>query len=111
MSYTNGTAEKVSSYNFLEDNRFWLILLRNKKRTILIDLPNLWARITVSKYGNVYTSVARSVEETGVSPDVFTKAEKSRNLKMALSEVTRNFRIKRAFVVRNKYLKQDDNEG
>lgn len=106
MSVTsNGSVERKPN-NFLEDDRFWKILHRNMGKTILMEFPDMWVQITVTEHGNVTPTIGNTLQDLKIPRKAFTESLKSKNLKLALSDVFNNRRIRRALVLKNKNIRK-----
>lgn len=94
--------------NFIESDRFWTILRRNRGKTLLMEYPDLWARITITKHGNVLSKVARTLRDLQISRSSFIESKSSNSLKSEFAEITGNYKINRAIVLKNHHLNKED---
>lgn len=92
--------------NIRDNDLFWKIMSRNQGKTIVIDLPKKWVRITVDENGAIGTKVGNTLRDIEVTESQFEDFKNSNNLKLALADVFENPSFKKAFVIENTKLKQ-----
>lgn len=96
--------------NIKNNDLFWKIMARNRGKTIVIDVPKEWVRITVGENGAIGTDVGNTLQDIEVTESQFENFKDSNNLKLALSDVFENPSFKKAFVIENKKLEREKEE-
>lgn len=91
----------------LEDNElFWKIVFRNRGKTILLDFPDKWLRLTVSERGSIKSEVDYTLQDIGIYQNQFEEFKDSKNLKLAFSNAFNSSSFQKAFVVKNDKIEQ-----
>lgn len=93
--------------NINDNDLFWKIMARNRGKTIIIDLPKEWVKITVNNNGAIGTEVGNTLRDVKVTESQFENFKDSNNLKLALTDVFENSSFKKAFVIENEKLEEN----
>lgn len=92
-----------------ESDDFYKLVVRNNDKTIILDLPDKWVSIGVSKKNYIDSNVEPTFQDLDIPQRAFDEAQKSDNLKSAVGKVFGNFQIKRAYVLENDKIEKHRN--
>lgn len=90
--------------NITDHDLFWKIVIGNKGKTILIDLPKRWGKLSIDENCAVRSKVGRTLQDVGVNESQLNSFDQSNNLKLAITDVFEKSSIKRVFVINNNEL-------